>query len=308
MKSSFLMVLVLASLVSVSWAQTTKKKPESKPSAAPTTIKVDPTVEKSSFDKFYDRVGIAAAVIYTGASLQDWNDYTLSEKGQKDWTWAPNLFTSVNFSYNFGGKFKFNIIPRFTTFVQDTDKHGQGDRGLFYIEDTIVAFSGVLYATEDKKFTWWMRPGVRLPTSKFSRSQDITQQNEILSVFTYDFNKTWQLGLLQQFRHWVYEQKYTMYRLRIFHSPFISYAIDDKNKLQFYYEHYIENRKHLMSQDKHHPRFQKQYENAMVGWSHQLTEKLNVTPMLAYMLNGTENTMYPLKNSWVTVWMSYAFK
>src|SRR5690606_12081770 len=108
-------------------------------------------------------------------------------------TYSFNLWSQVNFSYNFGAAMKFNVIPRWTTFFATPKDQDPGERGTFMLEDMLVGFSGVILSSADKRFNWWMRPGVRLPTSHFTRNYNhaefgrLTHGLELTQTFTYDF-------------------------------------------------------------------------------------------------------------------------
>jgi hypothetical protein len=68
-----------------------------------------------------------------------------------DNSFSHNMFNQVYFSYNFGSKLKFNIVPRWFIFLDHPSDQPKGSRGIFLLDDTAVGFSGVLWKSDDKK-------------------------------------------------------------------------------------------------------------------------------------------------------------
>ena len=147
MKSIFLSLVVLVSLTAGQvFAQA--KKPVRKQTRASTSKTVQPTkkvttsvttpspvavVEKSSFDKFYEILGISYFGAYTSANLEngDYSRAALSPEfgcSNNEDSYAQNIFNQVNFAYNFGAKLKFNIVPRWTVFLSHPTDQDPGDR------------------------------------------------------------------------------------------------------------------------------------------------------------------------------------
>ncbi|MBA2404009.1 MAG: hypothetical protein H0V66_04490, partial [Bdellovibrionales bacterium] len=178
MKRSFLLTVILGALVTTQVFGQTKKTSTTTTTTTTTTTstttKAD-EAQKSAFDKFYERLSIGYGGFYTSPDLDDWDTTNAAVSpefsgGTNKDTYSQNIFSQVNFGYNFGGMFKFHIVPRFTVFLTNPKDQDPGDRALVTIEDTLIAFSGTIFASEDKKFSWWMRPGVRLPTSHANRT------------------------------------------------------------------------------------------------------------------------------------------
>jgi hypothetical protein len=268
----------------------------------------DVAAPKSSFDKFYDRLKISYFGAYQGSCLTDWERGACDEKGVKDPSYAHNLFNQVSFNYNFGAKFNLVINPRFTVYTGSTAGHDKTQLGMVVLEDPLVGFAGAWYSSPDKKLTLWTRFGARLPVSQTSRDRDITWQPEAFNIFSYDIDKTWQLGLYTQFRWWIYEQQYTNKRYRIFAAPYVLYTMNDTTKFQLFYEHYSEARNNPPAGTKH-SKFQSYWSNAMAAVSLDLTPKVNFFPYVGYMLN----TDYAIKEQpadplWVGFWLSYQIK
>src|SRR5690606_4223585 len=135
------------------------------------------------------------------------------------------------------------IMPRFTVMLanpRDMETTVGEDRAMFLLEDLMVGFSGVVYSSEDKKFNWWMRPALRLPTSKFSRNYrhsdfgSITYQPDWVNSFTYDFDKQWQVGFTVVNRIWIFEDRFNSSRHRIIAVPSLIYTVNDLTKVQVY--------------------------------------------------------------------------
>lgn len=273
-----------------------------------TTVSKTELVEKTTSQKFYDRLKISYFAAFQGSSLGHWDDLALDEKGMKDPSYANNVFNQISFNYNFGSKMNFVFNPRWTINTGKTTGHTKETNGVVVLEDALVGFQGVLWTTQDKKFTFWNRTGGRLPTSRSSRKNDITIQPETMSIFTYDFNTKWQLGNYLQIRQWVYEQRYTAHRYRVYVAPYIQYALTDTDKVAVWYENYSENRGLSRSQNGKGHNFQEYWQNAMVSYSKDFSPNLNFMPFVGYFLNTTYAANRPLDAAWVGFWFSYTFK
>jgi hypothetical protein len=316
MKSSFLLTIALSALtVNVAWAQLTTK-----PSAE--DLKRN---EKTTFDKFSDRLKIGYYGAFTSPHLDDiekgqWRNAAISpeygnapkgEQKNHD-TWPANLWNQVSFNFNFGAKLNFVFNPRFMTpLAHSRDMKEPEDRAFLMMDDFLVGFQGVILSTDDKKFNLWIRPGVRIPTSRASRNSGqrgagtITHQTELAYNATYDFNKTWQLGLFGQFRQWVIEDQYGFDRFRIYTAPFIQYTIDDTTRIMTYYENMMETDRRGKPANDRDPVWKDVWQNVMLGVSKDITPKLNIYPYIAGFVNDKPFTD---KSLWFGAWISYQIK
>ena len=329
MKSSFLFFLILGAFLATQASAQTKIKTKKiiKTTTVTTIAKAaTPVAEapKSSFDKFYERLSIGYFGAVTAPTLQNWNsDYAAtspetSGNCKNCDSYAFNLWSQVNFGYNFGAKFKFNIIPRFTVFFDSPKTQEPGERGNVLIEDALVGFSGVLYTSENKKFNWWMRPGIRLPTSHASRHYNnkdskengpgfgrLTYNLEITNSFTYDFDPKFQLGLSYQNRYWIFENRYNASRNRHYIAPNFTYTINETTKLIGYYENMLENNKRWKSINGKNPSYRNIWQNAYIGVGKDVTSKLNVYPYISAFVNDVP---FSLRSFWIGAWISYTIK
>jgi hypothetical protein len=309
MKISTVFFSILSSLLfSTAFAQTRNAK-----------FAVEEKDTKTSFDRFADRLSISYFGVLTTPPLEDWNsnnaalspEFSSGDPCKNCDTYSFNIWSQVNFAYNFGAKFKFNIIPRWTTFFDTPSDQGRGSRETILLEDALVSFSGVFFTSEDKKFTWWMRPGIRLPTSKGSRNSFNssfgvnTQQLEWLHSITYDFSKQLQVGLFAQQRLWVFDDHYNYSRLRFFTSPYVSWTVNDTTKVQVYYENILENIRKWKSINDTEPRFQDYWQNLYVGVAKDITPKLNVFPYISAFVNDVP---FSSRSLWMGAWISYSIK
>ncbi len=337
MKSSFLLALTLL-CSSVVWGQTRSTRPTraQRPSGVPrgtvkkvpaapakkvevkaetpaapaaTVSKTDVIVNKTSFERFSDRLKIGYFGAAQGSSLGQWDEKALDEKGVKDPSYVNNLWNQVSFRYHFGAKMDFVLNPRFTINAGSTRGHGAKGKGMLNLEDPLIGFQGVILSSDDKKFNIWTRLGLRLPLSRGSRENDITYQPEKLSQFSYDFNKKWQLGSYMQLRWWIYEEQYTPRRYRVYVAPYIQYAIADTDKVAFWYENYSENRNHWKSFNKEKHKFQAEWSNFMVSYAKDITPKMNFMPFIGYFVNSNiPIDERPLDPAWFGFWLSYSIK
>ena len=305
-------------------AEVKKKAPKS----AATTV-VEPAtklVEKSSFDKFFDRLRISTFSVVTTPTFYDmekgnWDNAAISpefgggpgqqtDKNQD--TWPTNLWNQVSFNYNFGAKMNFVFNPRFMIpLSHSSDMKAPEDRSLIALEDFLVGFQGVVLASSDKKFNLWIRPGVRLPTSRASRNSNnggfgrTTHQLELAYLPTYDFNKKWQVGIFGQVRQWVFEDRYNWSRLRFYTAPYVQYAVDDTTRIQVYYENMYENFRRWESINGKKPVFKDMWQSVMVGVNKDITPKLNIFPYVTTFVNDVP---YSTKSFFLGAWISYQIK
>lgn len=335
MKSSFLVCIVLSALVSMSaFAQAPRAKkvqPKASTTTAPGTqtttsqsVATTPVENKTSFQKFYDRLSIGYFGVFTSPTLEDWDSSNAAIS--PEWgdtgknctkncdTYAMNVWSQFNIQYDFGWKMKFAVLPRWTTHFanpRDMSTSAGEDRAMIGLEDALVGFAGVILASEDKKFTWWMRPGMRLPTSHFSRNYEsgefgsISRQFEALSAFTYDFNPAWQIGLYAQQRIWIYDERYNPSRFRLYNSPFVSYAPRESTKIQIYYENILESNKRWESINGKPPVYKDYWQTVMFAVGQDITPKLNVMPYLTVFVNDIPLSM---RSAFIGAWISYKIK
>lgn len=316
MKSSFLLTLVLSALAAnVALAQITTK---------PTAKDLEAN-KKTSFEKFSDRLRISYYGVFTSPHFDDiekgqWRNAAISpedgnapkgEHKNQD-TWPTNMWNQISFNYNFGAKMNFVFNPRFMVpLAGPRDMKAPEDRSLIMLDDFLVGFQGVVYTSEDKKFNLWIRPGMRMPTSRPSRNSDnrgfgkVSRQLELGYNPTYDFNKTWQLGMFGQFRNWIYEERYNWSRFRIYYAPYIQYTMNDTTRMQVYYESMYENDRRWESVNGKKPVFKDHWQNAYVGISHDVTPKFNVFPFVSCFVNDKPVTD---KSFWIGAWISYQIK
>lgn len=351
MKSSFLVSIVLGALMCASAvAQTSGRKKVSqrrtrvqqraarkpvvkketpKPSAPATktstqAVSTTAAAEKSPFDKFYDRLSISYFGVFTSPTLEDWNSSNaalspaLGDTGKRCHrncdTYAMNVWNQVNFAYDFGWLMKFVVIPRWTVYLnnpRDMSRSIGEDRAMVGLEDFLVGFAGTIITSEDKKFNWFVRPAMRLPTSHFSRHYrngdfgSITHQLEISHYVTYDVSPQLQLGLQMQQRLWVYDYRYNPSRLRFYTSPYISYALSDHTRLQAYYQSMIENNKRWESVNGKKPVFKDIYQDIMLGVSQDITDRFNIMPYLGVFV---DDVPLSTRSAYIGSWISYKIK
>ncbi len=259
--------------------------------------------EKSSFDKFYDNLRIGYFGAYSGSSLGEWDHQALDVHGDKKPDYVQNLFNQLSFNYNFGAKMGFILNPRWTTNLASTKGYARGSRGLLAIEDMLAGFQGVIVTSEDKKFNWWLRAALRLPTSRGSRDADITYQPDLANNFSYDFDKTWQVGAFVVYRHWVFENRYNFNRYRIYTAPFVQYAMDDSSRIQVWWETMAD---HNGQENK--LAMKELLQDIFVGYNKDITPQFNIFPYIGFMLNTTYAYEKPADAMYLAAWISYQIK
>lgn len=314
MKSFFLLTLVLTAMTAnVVSAQV------SKPAAKIVEAK------KSSFQKFSDRLSISYFGVLTTPHLDDLEhsryknaaispEFGAAPSGKKKNhdTWPTNVWSQVAFNYDFGAKMKFVVAPRFMVpLASPVDMKKPEDRSTIMLDDMLVGFAGVVYATDDKKFNLWVRPGVRIPTSRASRNTgnggmgSTSHQLDLTYSPTYDFDKTWQIGVFGQFRQWIIDDQYGMARFRIITNPYVQYTIDDVSKVAIYYENIIETDRRGKPEGDRDPVFKDKWQNVTAGYGRDITSKLNLFPYVGVFVNDEPITD---KSVWFGAWISYKIK
>ncbi len=334
MKSFFLSTLVLTAITAnVVSAQVTKPAPKqmTKQSAKPVVKEEAKKVEKveevtkSSYQKFSDRLKIGYFGVFTTPHLQDikhnrWKNAATSPefgnaptgKQKNQDTWPTNFWNQISFNYNFGAKMNFVVNPRFMIpMASAPNMKKPEDRSFIMLDDVLVGFQGVVYSSADKKFNLWIRPGVRLPTSHASRNTGnagtgrTTHQLDLTYSPTYDFNKTWQLGMFAQFRQWVIEDQYGTDRVRSITNPYIQYTLNDVSRVQLYYELILETDRRGKPENDREVVYTDRWQNVSFIYSRDITPKLNFSPLVGVFVNDTPITD---KSVWAGAWISYQIK
>ena len=273
---------------------------------------------KTSFDKFYERLGILYIGFFTSPPLEDFDSRRAAISPQWEGScdncdsYSMNLYNQFNFSYNFGAKMKFNIIPRFTLFFDEAPDQAPGERSTFMMEDWLISFSGTVFSSEDKKFNWWMRPGVRLPTSHFARhGADNAQfgqynyQLEWLQALTYQLTPTVEVGVTLQERVWIYENRYNWSRHRHLTSPHVLVKAHDKLDVRIAYENMVENTRNWKSINGKEPNYKDVWQNVAVTFEAKVTDRLTISPAInAYV----DDLPFGTKSFWVSSVLVYAIK
>lgn len=310
MKRSFLFPLVLtAVMANVASAQITTKPSQE-----------DLAKQKTTFEKFSDRIKIGYFGVLTTPTLYDIEkgnyEYAATSKGFQTYdtnrdSIPTNMWNQVNFNFNYGGPMNFVFIPRWSIPLASVGARAEPqDTGLITLEDFLVGFQGSVITSEDKKFNLWIRPGVRLPTSQGSRVSHpvfgtLNQNLELAYLPTYDFNKTWQLGIFGQFRAWIYEERYNISRFQFYTAPYVQYTMNDTTRVQVYYESILRNNRNWESINNKKPIFKDLYQNFMVGVSKDITPKFNIFPYISVLPDVAPITN---KSVWFGAWISYQIK
>ncbi len=277
---------------------------------------------KTSFQKFHDRLKIGVFSVFTSPTMSDiekgnfhygaTSPKTKSFPGNRD-SLPMTFWNQVSFNYNFGAKLNFVFNPRFSIWpLRGKDTTLNPEASTIQIEDFLLGFQGVAFSSTDKKFNLWIRPGVRLPTSRASRNATnagfgtTSYQYELAYLPTYDFDKTWQIGIFGQFRQWIFNDRYSYARFRFYTAPYVQYTINDTNRIQFYFESMVENNKRWETINDKSPVFKDIWQNFFVGVSHDVTPKFNVFPFIGMFPDDPEGLSN--KSVWLGAWISYQIK
>jgi hypothetical protein len=200
------------------------------------------------------------------------------------------------------------VLPRWISYF------GKQQNGVYKVadlEDVLVSFGGVVYSSNDKKLTWWARPGMRLPTSNGSaRAVDpefgrLIHQWEALHVVTYDFDPIYQVGFFLQNRVWIYSDRYDDSRVRHWFAPYVSYAVTPKFKTQLYFEGMWENNRRKPSINDRSPSYRNVWQSMMIATPWDITPSFNVMPLVSAYLNTNPFTADAF---YLGAWVTYVFK
>nr|MBA2404117.1 hypothetical protein [Bdellovibrionales bacterium] len=106
-------------------------------------------------------------------------------------------------------------------------------------------------------------------------------------------------------RIWIYEDRYNLSKHRILNSLWTSYAVSEKAKVQMYYDFWIQNGNRWKSINDKEPVYKDVWQSLSLGYSYDVTPKLNVTPLLSAFINDPE---FSAESTFLQVWVSYAIK
>jgi hypothetical protein len=280
---------------------------------------------KSRWDDFKSKLrinyfGLPTSPTFADMEKGDWDNgaihpnLAISDRGPRKNhdTWPTNIWNQLSLGYDFGYKMRFIINPRWMIpLSHPVDMKYPEDRSLISLDDFLLGFQGVIYSSPNKKFNFWFRPAVRLPTSRFSRNNingdgfgKSTYQFDITYFPTYDFNKTWQVGIFGQVRNWVFENRYNLARLRFYTAPYVWYALNETTRIQVFYENMIENNRRWKSINGKNPVYKDIWQAVMIGVNKDLTPRFNIYPYVGTFLDN-----YPITNKslYLGAWISYAF-
>lgn len=348
MKSCFLLLAISSVLITPAFAQSPKRVSQKKVQQTKTTTKktttttttvapaaapvvVTDSASKSTFDKFYDNLKISYFGVITSSNLESWDQSQASVS--PEWgistddsdpgvykktnyknadTWPVNLWNQISFNYNFGWKYNLVVNPRWMIPLGNTGNMADPeDRSFVMLDDVLVGLQGVAYKSQNGKFVWFTRNGIRVPTSHASRNSNnrgfgtVSQQLEAFNIVSYDFNPKWQIGMYSQIRMWVYEQRYNPSRLRIYSAPYVQYTLNDTQKVQVFYENIVENDRKWKSINGQKFMFKDTWQNGMIGFSQDINSKFNVMPYISAYVNDVP---FSMRSVWFGAWISYQIK
>lgn len=283
------------------------------------------TKVKTPFERFSERLKISYFGFLTTPPARDiskgrWKNAAISpslgvdaEDGHTNHdTWPTNVWNQISFNYNYGSKLSFVVNPRILVpLAHPVSMKPPEDRSFIAIEDVFTGFQGMVFESVDKKFNFFNRFGLRLPTSRLSRNSNnagfgrISQQIEYSYNPTYDFSKTWQISLLGTIRYWVYQDRYNLSRLRFYTAPYIQYSLNDTTRFLVYYENMIENNKRWKSINNKKPVYKDIVQNVLVGISKDLSSKLTLFPFMGVYV---DDVPFSTESIWFGSWISYKIK
>jgi hypothetical protein len=196
-----------------------------------------------------------------------------------------NLWNQISFNYHFGYKMNLVVNPRFTLQIgdkRDLTESATQDTDTLYWEDWLVGFQGVVYTNGN--FAYFARAGSRIPMSKFSRNTHMVAQPEYFHDFNYTINKEWSVGMWQMNRFYVYDKQGTNERRRHYFAPYFNYSINDKAKVEVYYEYEVQHNQPKGKRDWNY--LNKNFSDIYAGVSFVLSPSLSLYPF--FIINDQE--------------------
>lgn len=157
-----------------------------------------------------------------------------------------NLWNQLSFRWKISDKLHAYINPRWTLQLGSTkqiradnrDAAAKGnktsDDGMLRSEDWLVGVQGVLWSTKSG-WSYFMRPGYRLPISRATRSANWDGIAEYFQSFDWS-QGVWGAGIWNLNRWFVANENNNNERYRIYVAPYVTYQINDTFKVEVYYE------------------------------------------------------------------------
>lgn len=220
-----------------------------------------------------------------------------------------SAWNQLSFRWKVSDAYHAFINPRFSTHFASTKRIRAANRsaaaggsktsddGMFRNEDWLLGFQGVAWKSESTGWSLFIRPGYRLPTSRFTRNNNWGGEAELLYTMDWAGASNWGFGYWHMIR--VYMPKYKNLsfersgdssgneRHRQYIAPYFTYKLSDTVKIEGYYEHQI-NRNYEIGQANrgyfHYKRTRAQH-TANLGISFPVNPSLSLYPFIrAYQL------------------------
>lgn len=226
------------------------------------------------------RINYFSEYLGPGFESRDGNIPDVDSKGNAVDNPEPAQFwNQISIGWNVTEQWRLIFNPRFTLQVGNRDDLPSDD-GILRTEDFLVGFQGTLWSSGP--WSVWIRPGYRLPTSRFTRDANWNGEAEWLHIIDRAPEKDmkWGVGMWTQIRMYVPTEDTTNERWRIYNAPYVTYTFNDKWRAEVFYENTIQHNELRGKRDYNYARNTMQ--SAMTGVTYNINPSLSVFPFIRY--------------------------
>jgi hypothetical protein len=187
------------------------------------------------------------------------------------------LWNQVSFGWKLDSTWRAIFNPRFTTQFGDRSRLMQND-GILRTEDFLVGAQGTIW--KSGQWSLWVRPAYRLPTSRATIDANWNGQAEWLHILDRapGTDTKWGMGMWTMYRHYVPSSESTNERWRLYVAPYLTYTINDKIRLEGYYENEIQHNQEIGYKDLNYS--QRTLQSAFTGFTYTFSPKFSVFPFI----------------------------
>lgn len=251
-------------------------------SYAQTTQKVEGNLDQSwtKLVKEKLRINYFSEFLGPGFESETGNIPDVDSKGNAVENTEPaQLWNQISIGWNVTEQWRLIFNPRFTLQVGQRDDLPSDD-GVLRTEDFLVGFQGTLWS--NGPWSVWIRPGYRLPTSRFTRDANWNGEVEWLHIIDRapGTDTKWGVGVWTQARFYVPTEDSTNERWRLYNAPYVTYTINDKWRAEVFYENTIQHNELRGKRDYNYARNSMQ--SAMTGVTYNINPSLSVFPFIRY--------------------------
>lgn len=191
---------------------------------------------KSKVQVRYFSETMGPSITAGGDRQVEWDEKNNYTQGQD----PISTFNQVSINWALNKNWTYVIQPRFTYRFGDTEGYEDNqDKGPFQMEDTRTAVQGTYWSNADESVTLFVRAGVRLPTDRNNRNNNVYLQPDVSNFFDWTINKKWALFVWQTYRTYLYHSSSDRERWRFYNALGFTHTFNDKWQFIAFYENEI---------------------------------------------------------------------